>query len=340
MLNNCYDLLNADLEAIEMLRDFISAKVFDAHCHLYTLSTIPASASETDIFIQEFTTSEDYLRHMKPFLPGAEEVRLNLIPMPDPIMRDRTNGARDTANEHIVQQLKIHHQHVGSAYVLMDDSEQQIGELIAHPGIAGIKCYCYAADTGSFNDCSIDEYLPEAAWAVSNQVGIPIILHLMKPKALSDADNLGYIKAMTKRYPDAKLVLAHCARGFASWTVVDTIKEVAMLDNVWFDLSAICESAPMAACIMKTAGKRVMWGSDYPMSMYRGRVVSISTGSAWLTNEVITDLRQQGLPACSVGAENLLAFRQACKLLDLDKTQIEDLFYNNAARLFGRRDNR
>jgi hypothetical protein len=35
-----------------------------------------------------------------------------------------------------------------------------------------------------------------------------------------------------------------------------------------------------------------------------------------------------------LAAENLLATRLACSLLDLDATQVQDIFYNNAAELF------
>ncbi len=334
MDNNCFEILDADLRAIDMLRDFIPSKVFDAHSHLYVASTIPQFAGKSEIFNQSVSTAEDYEKHMLPFLPNADEIRLNLIPMPDPAMKN--NDLRELANKHIFEQLRSHPQHVGSPYVLMQDTEQDIGDLISHEGVAGLKCYCYAANTGNYNDCNVSDFLPESAWVVSNQTGIPIILHLMKTGALSDPDNLSYLKTMTKRYPDSRLILAHCARGFAAWTVIDGIKKIAQTDNVWFDLSAICESAPMASCIMRTAGKRVMWGSDYPTCMHRGRVISLNTGFTWLTNEAIAPLREHGLPACSVAAENLLAFRQACILLDLDTTQIEDVFYNNAMRMFGR----
>lgn len=335
MNNNCFEILDADLEAINMLKDFVPSKVFDAHSHLYVASTIPQFANKNGIYNQDFTTPEDYEKHMRPFLPNADTIRLNLIPMPDPAM-ERNRELRERANGHIFDQLKNYPKHVGSPYVLMDDTEQDIGDLISSEGVAGLKCYCYAAKTGHYNDCTVGDFLPEAAWAVSNQTGIPIILHLMKPKALADPDNLSYIQTMAKRYPDAKIILAHCARGFAAWTVIDTIKSIAKMDNVWFDVSAICESAPMASCIMQTAGKRVMWGSDYPICMHRGRVISLNTGFTWLTNEAIAELREHGLPACSVAAENLLAFRQACILLSLDATQIEDIFYNNAMRLFER----
>jgi predicted TIM-barrel fold metal-dependent hydrolase len=87
----------------------------------------------------------------------------------------------------------------------------------------------------------------------------------------------------------------------------------------------------MAACIMATGGKRVLWGSDYPICMHRGRAVSWGLGQLWLVDDMVEDN-----DGCLLAAENLLATRQACNLLDLDATQVQDLFYNNAARLFRR----
>lgn len=335
MSSDCFKLLEADWQAIEQLRGFIPQKVFDAHCHLYTAASIPHFAG-SEIFCQGISNLEDYLQHMRPFLPDTLEIRANVMPMPDPAMRDASNGMRMSANEHIISQLAKNPAIVGSIYVLMDDTEEKIEEMVSNPGVAGIKCYSYAANTNDYNSCRVGDFLPETAWSVANRLGLPIILHLMKPTALADPDNLEYIQTMAKRYPYANLVLAHCARGFASWTVVDNIEKIAQLENVWFDVSSICESAPMAACIIKTAGKRVMWGSDYPICMHRGRVISLDTGFYWLTNEATADLRKKGFPICSVAAENLLAIRQACNLLSLDQTQIEDIFYNNALRLFCR----
>jgi predicted TIM-barrel fold metal-dependent hydrolase len=85
----------------------------------------------------------------------------------------------------------------------------------------------------------------------------------------------------------------------------------------------------MAACIMQTAGKRVLWGSDYPICMHRGRAVSWGMGYSWILDELLPDGE-----GCIRAAENLLAFRRAASLLDLDATQVQDIFYNNAAELF------
>ena len=166
---------------------------------------------------------------------------------------------------------------------------------------------------------------------MANERKLPIILHLFRRAALSDPSNFRYITTMSKRYPNAQLVLAHCARGFAGWSMMKSIKELEDCGNIWFDLSAICESGPMAACILKNAGKRTMWGSDYPASMLRGRAVGVGKWQDWLVDDDF-----KGPERALIPAENLLAFYHAALLLDLDQTQINDIFCNNAEALFGK----
>ena len=73
-----------------------------------------------------------------------------------------------------------------------------------------------------------------------------------------------------------------------------------------------------------------MWGSDYPICFNRGRAISLGAWQTWLGDAQCSEL-DRGY----VAGENLMAFYQAALLLDLDQTQIDDIFYNNAIRLFG-----
>ena len=320
-----FQLREEDQALIEHLKGFIPKKVFDAHAHLYVAETVPRVAG-TAAFPREFSTPEDYVNHMKPFLPGAEVIRCNFFTMPDPAQVDRALLAR--ANDHVFSQVRGT-DHVASPYIIMSDTEETIGQLVAHPQAVAIKCYCYGKDAPKHGDLAIWEFLPEAAWVVSQQTGKPVILHMQKDRALSDPENLHYIQKMCRAYPDAKLILAHCARGFAAWTVLESIRSLAGLDNVWFDVAAVCEDSPMAACILKTAGKRVLYGSDYPICMHRGRAVSWGMGYSWIIDELLPD--GQG---CLLAGETLLALRRTSDLLELDATQVQDIFYNNAAELF------
>ena len=322
-----FEVREADLAAMELLKDFIPEKVFDAHAHLYVADTVPRVAG-TAAFSLDLSTPEDYVNHMVPFLPNAKDIRANFFTMPDPAMVNRDVLQR--ANDHVLGMVRAFPGHTVSPYVVMTDTEETIGKQVSRPGAVAIKCYCYGADMPKHSNLGIHEFLPEAAWVVSAQTGKPIILHMMKDRALSHPENLAYIQNMCRKYPDARLILAHCARGFAAWTAVDSIRKLSGLDNIWFDFAAVCEAAPIAACIMATGGKRVLWGSDYPICMHRGRAISLNLGQLWLVDELIPE----GEPACLLAAENLLATRQACHLLNLDATQVQDIFYNNAAELF------
>ena len=250
--------------------------------------------------------------------------------MPDPILNDLRNGLREKANNHVLEQYRIHPECVATPYILPSDNEEMIYALSDRPGVRGLKCYFYGAGVCNGETVSIRDFLSEAAWVVANEKKLPIILHMMRAGALSDPDNFEYITKMSHRYPDAQLVLAHCARAFASWTCIDTIKKLEDHGNIWFDMAAICESGPMMACIIKNAGKRTVWGSDYPICMNRGRAISLGTGQNWLAGNQFNNLERT-----FVATENLMAFWQTANLLDLDKAQINDLFYGNANSLFG-----
>jgi len=320
-----------DARVVEIYKEFIPPKVFDAHTHMYCAEDIPGLADSNGIFCRSQGTYRDYQADMGFFLPGAQEVRMNMMPLPNAGMYDLANGRRDHANTFIERQLDDFPGNVGAPYIFPSDTEEDIWRMLAHSGMRAIKVYCFAASPrADYNTCQPPEFIPEAAWRVSSQTGFPIVLHMMKPYALSDEGNLKYIVEMAKRYPDARLILAHCARAFAAWTVLKSIDKLAGLDNIWFDMAAICEPTPIAACIAHTAGERILWGSDYPICMHKGKAFSLDDSFYWLTGKPLEAL---GMESGYLAGENLLAFYLSAKLLDLDQTQIDRIFYNNAMTL-------
>ena len=325
----------ADLRARELLGDFIPDKVFDAHAHL--IAKTPGAAPGSVVAVDH--TYESYCSAMAPLLGGPSVLRINALP--HATRNATTFEGRQEENRQIYERLDAAGGCVGCAFVGADDSRERVEQIVAHPGIRGLKCYAHTTGAADPNSCAVNEYLPESAWEVANEKKLAIVLHMMRPAALADPENFENIVTMAGRYPDAKLVLAHCARSFAAWTGVETVGKLSHLENVWFDLSSITEPAPMMACI-KAAAKRVVWGSDYPITLVRGKVVSFNDSFAWVTGaacDALSDLfASYNVEPCTVAQENLLAFRQAALLLDLDRTQIEDIFYNNAMNLFELQD--
>ena len=156
-----------------------------------------------------------------------------------------------------------------------------------------------------------------------------------KDEALSAPENLSYIKEMSKRYPDATLILAHCARAFAQWTGFEAVSEIAHLGNVWYDFSAICESPVMYEILRKVGVDRCMWGSDFPVCRLSGKAISLADSFYWINARVLELLGNPNIHYWQYSTENLMAVRQACLMLDLPQNRIEDLFWNNARTLFG-----
>ena len=319
-----YAVNEADRRLAEIYGEFLPKKVFDAHMHLYLGEAIP-KVRGTGVFMREKALPQHYMEDMLPLMPGVETVSKNMMPFPDPALNDLTNGLRELANGHIAQQTAIEPSYTGAAYVLPGDSEEDILKMVSVPGIRCIKPYFYGAAGNLGGNTPISDFLPESAWRVANEKSLPIILHMMR-RNLADEDNFAYIDTMTAKYPNAILVLAHCGRGFDSWTAVKFIPMLAERENIWFDLAAVCEIGPIMASIVKTAGKRVMWGSDWPICMNRGKAISLCDGQHWLLGDEQSSYAR-------VAAESLFAFYQTALLMDLDQTQIEDIFCNNALSL-------
>ena len=319
-----------DLDAIKILDDFLPAKIFDTHAHIYDKSFAPGVAENYGADKAEI---ENYNNFMEAVLSGRE-AKLNLIPYPDTAMRDMT-GAMDLSDAFLVKELEKDNNNVGEIMVLPKESAESIEKRLVHPNIKGFKCYHIFADKKPTWNCTIDEYLPESAWEVANEKKLAITLHMVKDKALSDEDNLKYITEMAEKYKDATLILAHAARSFAAWTAVEAVDTVKHLANVWYDFSGVCESPAMIQILKKVGASRCMWGSDFPVGAMRGKGISLADTFYWINEKDI-----EGFSASTtthswlVETENLMATRQACIIADLSKKEIEDLFYNSAERLF------
>lgn len=323
-----------DLEAIACLKDFLPDKIFDAHAHPYDVAFLPETFPGERLVLD----GEAYRREMGQLLCQPGTLRLNMISYPDRSMRAPDSETLKKADAFLVKQLEQDPGSVGEILVRPGDTVEQLERRLTHPGIRGFKCYHILSGAENTWSCTIGEYLPETAWELANRRKMCITLHMVRDRALADPENLRYIREMAKKYPDAVLILAHAARAFASWTGVESVEQVADLDNVWFDLSAVCESPAILQILKKTGTRRCMWGSDYPISMLRGKAISLADGFYWIYQRDLDQFSgKTPVHSWLIGTENLMAVRQACILAELHEGDIEDVFYSNAARLFDRR---
>ncbi len=336
-----YEPTAADRRVLGKLQGFVPEKVFDMHTHIYDTAFLPNMAPAGS------TTAEcgpvagvDAFERIQGALYGDVSLRGNLIIFPDGAMADLSNGYRQRSTEFLKEQLDAHPGYVGEVIVLPSDSREDLLSQLIHPNIRGFKCYHVMAQVeGNTFDAPIGAYLPETAWQVADERGLCITLHMVKRDALSDPENLSYIKEMSAKYPNAKLILAHCARGFAPWTVIEKIGELAPYPNIYVDISAVCEVSPIFACVRGLGHKRVLWGSDFPVSAMRGRCVGMGDSFLWIYADQLKKFESKTpFDVALVGTEALFAFKHASEMLELDRSQVEDIFYNNAMELLGLSD--
>lgn len=335
MLNyeDIYGWTDADRTFLARLQRFIPDKVFDAHAHLHKVEYMPPG----DNLFWTFGTAdaEKFLADQKA-LYGDRKVRGLILPTPSVLFNGHPE-LRTEMNAWMNEELRKLPDCVGAVYVVPGDTKEDIEAMLANPQIRGFKCYHQTAKTeGSTWFAEVDQYLPETAWQVANERGMSITIHMVRPSALADEKNMAYFKKMTAKYPNAKLILAHCARGFASWTTIEVVRQMKGIPNVYYDMAAICDTATMCEVIRQAGADHVMWGSDYCIDRAHGKPVNVGEGFRWLYKHEIPETLN--FPVCMTVLESLFAFYQASLVLDLSQEDIEKIFYDNGCKLYDLQD--
>ena len=240
------------------------------------------------------------------------------------------------ANAFVFEQIAGDPALKGLALIAPQSSPDQYRALLDNPQFAGFKPYhVFSASKPTFQ-APLSAFLPEWAWALAHERDLAITLHLVRDAALADPDNQRELRDYCTLYPNARLILAHAARGFHAPNTVKAITALRGLENVWFDSSGICEPAALEAILREFGPRRLLWGSDFPVSEIRGRCVTVGDGFAWLQPDTVLwdKTGPQGNPTL-VGLESLRALLTATDALGLNAADRQDIFADNARRLFG-----
>lgn len=330
-----YTLTPADADLFNRrLRSFVPPHSFDAHAHWYDLRHL-SPGTPIDAFPSGPTAIgfDAALEHTLRWM-GDRTTRDGLY-FPFPFRQLDAQAS----NRFLVDELS-RPEAAGSRGLMMvrpqDDPATVEAFIKQHRSrIAGFKVYhCFAARTDTMN-ADQGEFMPEWAWELADRHGLWITMHMVLDRAIAEPQNQRYIREHCLRYPNARYVLAHAARGFSAYHTVEGIASLRSLDNIFFDTSAVCEAAAFEAIIREFGTTRLMYGSDFPVSGMRGRAISIADGFFWLyDNNAQWENWKLGTHTL-VGIESLLALRQAALTMHLNDADLERIFSTNARQLLG-----
>ena len=323
---------DADRALAQKLQARLPERIFDSHAHPYRREHIRPPGP----FLADGPEEGNYAcwrEHLGRQLGVERLCGALLTPFPS---RD---GDIDEISDYVAAQVEGAPGCAASICVGPQYPRAAAEARIENPRVRCFKPYhFYSSRTPSF-DCTLEEFLPEWVWELAHQRGLCILLHMVRDAALSDAENQRSIHRWCEKYPNARLILAHAGRGFHAPNTVEGLASLRGLENVWFDMAAICEAEPISAVLSEFGPRRLMWGSDFPVAVQRGRAVTLGTGFLWAVTDQLewNEKAFFGEPV-QVGLESVRALLSAADSVGLSEEDLQDIFCDNAQRLLGLRE--
>ena len=319
-----------EIEFFRKLDSFVPDRVFDAHAHLWRSLYYP---TETPSMFGRDVTCQDHHRILGAIF-GKRQIGGWYLPKP--ILRNEETDALPVS-EWVAKCVKDIPNCPGAFLVRPVDSPEYVREQVKRLGLKGYKCYhCHAVKKPTL-EADIPEYLPEDLVKVADEESLVITLHMVKSRALADESNIHWIRHYCKTYPNIKLILAHSSRAFQPDHNFEAIERIADLENVYFDMSANCE--PLAhQTIMRMVGHdRLMYGTDFGCASHRrGRHGAVEDTFFWLYDDSpVWQEKHTTIRPVLIMLESLRSLKWACWSERLSDSQVEDIFWNNAAGVFG-----
>jgi predicted TIM-barrel fold metal-dependent hydrolase len=307
---------------------FVPPRIFDAHCHLYRASFFSGILPE---FVARFPElGIDKFRELINDVTPGRSVSGLFFGWPS------TQVDIEANNRFVADEVRRDPGSRAQMLITPSIDPELIRETVRRDGFVGLKCYhVYSNETPTF-DSSIPSFLPEEHVRIAHEEGLTITLHMVRARAIADRGNQEVLRTWAARYPNARFILAHAARGFNPYHTIEGIGSLRGLSNIWCDTSAVTDGGAFEAIIRTLGVERLLYGSDSPVSHMRGRCVAIGDSFLWLSDSNTKFEAVYGTIYPSlVGLESLRTLKTACLNLALSDVEIEKIFWSNAAALYG-----
>ena len=317
-----------DLEFFEReLASFVPDRVFDAHAHMWADANMPAHRKSP--ILPPTAGYAEFSRLQQELHPGrqyAANVFHRIVP------REHL----DAANAWTGEQIERDADYRGLFICPPEQDPEWVKQEVGRLGLSGLKVYHTYADVDPTWDAHLPDYLPESYIELADDEGWVVMLHMVRARAVADPGNIKWIRYYCETYPRMRLILAHAARGFQPNHNLEGLPQLIGLDNLYFDSSGNCDQMAHQAIIRIIGHERLMYGTDLPASHFRGRSVPAADTFFWVYEDSpVWGEKHMQIEPVLIGLEHLRSMKWACWSERLSDAQVEDIFWNNAARLFG-----
>jgi len=310
--------------------DFLPRRIVDFHVHVFPRSVNPGRRpfSCAGHPLREYLAG-DFFRDSARVYPGRE-VRGVFFGMPFQGWRQRANDLYVARACDCVHSFPVR---------LLDpatDSEELLRKDVAEHGFVGLKPYPDYVRGVARDRVRLHHMLPDWAMQVADEMGLLVILHLPRPGRLADPVNRRDIAGLCRRWPRARIVLAHVGRAYYLRNALIGLSPVADISNLWFDTAMLNNWEVLALLFRRVAPSRILYGTDTPIALAPGKSVEINDQYTYVTPvpwELSIHDSGGKLQFTSFLYEELRAIKRAVEETGWDGSFIERLFFRNAMEL-------
>ncbi len=339
-----FKITNTDKNCYENeLRDFLPEKIIDIHTHVW-LKEHKSEGSDS----RRTTTWPDLVAKDNPIENLLETYKLmfpdkHITPMifanylsPEHNLDAQNEYINQSANKYNIPAL---------LWSLPSWSKDELDDKLSAGKFLGVKSYL--ANVPEYipaSEIRIFDIFPHHQLELLNAKGMILMLHIPRPGRLKDPVNLAEMIELDKRYPNIKTIIAHVGRAYCPEDIGNAFEILKETQNIMFDISANTCSETFKALIESIGPKRILFGSDLPITRMRMKRICengkyINLVPPGLYGDVFDDPHMREVSAEQSEEltlflyEELLAFKKSAELTNLTHNDIEDIFYNNAKQI-------
>jgi len=324
----------------ERIRDFLPERIIDVHTHVW-LERFRSSYNDPRRIVTwpdrvaKDSPIEELLATYELMFPGKK-----LTPLIFGAVLSRRDDL-DGNNQYIAESMRKHHV-PGLIWSVPQWSGEELERRIVEGGFLGVKSYLSnAPEYLPEAEIRIFDYFPPHQLDAINRRGWIMMLHIPRPGRLRDPVNLGQMLEIERKYPNIRLIVAHVGRAYCPEDVGNAFDVLAETKRMMFDISANTNAENFERLIRAVGPKRILFGSDLPITRMRMRRVCengryINLVQKGMYGDVSGDKNMRevdGEELTFFMYEEIAAFKRAAENTGLGRCDIEDVFFNNAMRL-------
>ena len=329
----------------EQLRDFLPPRMVDVHTHVYRAADAPVATAADKLrsvswpeLVAREDPIEDLLATYRLMLPEQQVTPLIFSSLP-------TGDNLDTINAYVAASARAHNL---PALLFSHPrwSAEELERRLRADGFLGVKSYLtLAPDYLPAGEIRILDIFPPHQLAALNRLRTIVMLHIPRPGRLKDPVNLGQMLQIEREYPDLQLIIAHVGRAYCDEDAGDAFTVLRATRRMHFDICANTNAHIFTELIKCVGPQRILFGSDMPITRMRMRRVTrdghyVNLVPRGLYGEVANDPNMGEVDGDEAARltfflyEEILAFKQASETTGLAASDVEDVFYRNALRMF------